>query len=58
MGSIPHHIMPLVINSLGGDTHAHAKIPTSWTKTTVPGLKIDHFASNDNLITDHDDVLY
>ena len=26
MVSISHHIMPLVINSLGEDTHAHARI--------------------------------
>ena len=29
MGSILHHITPLVINSLGGgDTHTHARIQT------------------------------
>jgi len=32
-GSISHHIMPLVINSLGGGhTHTHTRIQTSRTK--------------------------
>jgi len=32
-GSILHHIMPLVINSLGADTHT--SILTSWTKAIL-----------------------
>jgi len=44
-GSISHHIMPLVINSLGGG-HTHTHIQTSWTEAIprnlgrrAPGLK-------------------
>ena len=39
IGSISHHIMPLVINSLGLDTHvnkhSHARIQTFVTETIL-----------------------
>ena len=49
MGSISHHITPLVINSLGGG-HTHTRIHphrnntkkpgARWPKAGAPGLKI------------------
>ena len=32
--SISHHIMPLVINALGADTHTHARTHTHACKPT------------------------
>ena len=43
MGSISHHIMPLVINSLrGGHTHTHTHILkfADRSNSKKPGLKI------------------
>ena len=35
MGSISHHITPLVINSLGAGTHTHTRIPTFVDKAIL-----------------------
>ena len=45
MGSILHHIMPLVINSLGGrHLHTQTHIPTLADKAVLrnPGLKMTY----------------
>ena len=41
MGSISHHIMPIVINSLGGG-HTHTSIPTFTDRSNSkkPGTRL------------------
>ena len=43
MGSISRHIMPLVINSPGADTHTYTSVhgQSNSKKPGAPGLKID-----------------
>ena len=49
MGSISHHVMPLVINNLWADTHTHTNVHTDVRTETilrtnsVPGLKTNSY---------------
>ena len=47
MGSISHYIMPVVVNSLGVDTHANTQTYTH-THTTRKFTRIQTFADRSN----------